>query len=150
MREILFKAKRIDNGEWVEGWIVPTMHNTYHYGYRIIETCGINYDELDFWEPSFISWEVDENTICQFTGLTDKRGNKIWENDVVRCYADTDDLGNDLYFFYQILWHELYHCWWLSDVHTLEDEYLHQYISSDIEVIGNIFENPELLGEQNG
>ena len=141
MRDILFKAKRIDNGEWVEGGV---LHQTDYYGdkvdkYFIIDgTCTVDYDIGE-------TFEVDENTVCQYTGLKDKNGNKIWENDIVKCYADTDDLGNDLYFFYKVIWHESYHCWWLSDIHTLEDEYLHQFNPSDIEVIGNIFDNPELL-----
>ena len=83
MREILFKAKRIDNGEWVEGYLVKACQNTYPNGYEIIDKNGINYDELDCWQPSFTSYEVDEKTICQYTGLVDKNGNKIWENDVV-------------------------------------------------------------------
>lgn len=138
MREILFKAKRIDNGEWVEGWLFLTKDNTYI-------AYASQFDDDLFLSPKNIFIAVDIETICQYTGLTDKNDNKIWENDVVKCYADTDDLGNDLYFFYKVIWHELYHCWWLSDIHTLEDEYLHEYNPSDIEVIGNTFDNPELL-----
>jgi len=139
MREILFKAKRKDNGEWVEGtyhyadWIYP---QTMKFAFRMHSILPIGGGD---------SYEVDENTICQYTGLKNEYGMKIWENDIVKCYADTDDLGNDLYFFYKVIWHETYHCWWLSDIHTLEDEYLHQFNPSDIEVIGNIFDNPELL-----
>lgn len=66
MKEILFKAKRIDNGEWVYGFYMDRK------GPEIIQ------------DGTWIIWEVDENTVCQYTGLTDKNGNKIWENDVVR------------------------------------------------------------------
>ena len=93
MREILFKAKRIDNGEWVEGYLVETRHNTYHDGYRIIDKDGINYDELDYYEPSFISYVIDQSTICQCTGLKDKNGKLIWENDVV-AYWDSYSTEN--------------------------------------------------------
>lgn len=83
MREILFKAKRIDNGEWIEGsflnldsdsgycYIVPT--------YETASTLPIKSLILDRMKL------VDPETICQFTGLTDKNGKKIWENDVVTC-----------------------------------------------------------------
>lgn len=83
MRNILFKAKRIDNGEWVEGYY------TYYPGgfdrrkdteHVINETCS---------EPAKLYY-VKECTICQYTGLTDKNGRKIWENDIVFV---TDDEG---------------------------------------------------------
>lgn len=133
-REILFKAKRKDNGEWVEGYYC-------RYGFSRKEKHYI----IPSYAADLYDYEIDINTICQYTGLTDKNGDKIWENDVVKCYADTDDLGNDLYFFYKVIWHESYHCWWLSDIHILEDEYLHECNPNDIEVIGNIFDNAELL-----
>ena len=139
MREILFRGKRKDNGEWVEGSLLQT--TAVSLKSFIIESSCYTFDKWD-WNKCV---QVDTDTICQYTGLTDKNGDKIWENDVVRRYADTDDLGNDLYFFYKVIWHERYHCWWLSDIHTLEDEYLHQYNSSDIEVIGNVFDNTDLL-----
>lgn len=140
MRNIIFKAKT-ESGRWIEGDLIH-----YESGEMAIVEKPFSKYGMEATEIARRT-EVIPETVCQYTGLTDKNGNKIWENDVVRCYADTDDLGNDLYFFYQILWHELYHCWWLSDIHTLEDEYLHQYIPSNIEVIGNIFDNPELMKE---
>lgn len=73
-RKILFKAKRIDNEEWVEGY--------YFYA-------GGKYMILNFTEKNselyHNMYEVQANTICQYTGLTDKDGNKIWENDIVNC-----------------------------------------------------------------
>lgn len=142
MREILFKAKQIGNGEWVEGWIVPTMSNTYPDGYRIIDVRGINYDELDYWEPNFISWKVDETTICQYTGLTDKNGNKIWENDIVECKTKI------YHFQSQIEWDTLSGGFLLHDSAISAvglDAITKHGIYSDVQVIGNIFDNPEIL-----
>lgn len=71
MREILFKAKRTDNGEWVEGSLI-----VYPDGDSYI--CG------DCDEPYTLNkYKVDPETVCQYTGLTDMKGQKIWENDIV-------------------------------------------------------------------
>ena len=139
----LFKAKRTDNGEWVEGYLVETRYNTYHDGYRIIDKDGINYDELDYYEPSFISYVIDKSTICQCTGLKDKNGKLIWENDIVR-----DDNGN----IYKAFWQDRYYQFsWIcvkSDKLPIGAKWYFWSIRSyEIEVIGNIFDNPELMHE---
>ena len=56
----------------------------------------------------------------------------------------SDDFGNDLYFFYKVVWNKDLCCWWLSDIYTQEDEYLYICLKG-IDVIGNIFDNKELL-----
>ena len=76
-KKILFRAKRIDNGEWIEGnllWITDGM-------YIVPLNAWLDYAELSH----FIA--VEPHTICQYTGLTDINGNKIWENDIVN-YED--------------------------------------------------------------
>ena len=79
-REILFKAKRIDNGEWVEGYYVKTRLGTDIKPSDVIFVpFKINRNEEWGWI------KIDSETLCQYTGLTGKYGKKIWENDIVKC-----------------------------------------------------------------
>lgn len=133
MREILFKAKRKDNGEWVKGLIWKKKFNTS----KIFISCFPDEDDN---EEVFV---VDSATICQYTGLTDNNGNKIWENDVVRYYDDLADMTKeDL-----IKWNETHASF--TRLHKskmgLQYLYIDECIANRCEVIGNIFDNPELL-----
>lgn len=81
MREILFKAKRIDNGKWVEGYVVRKHGLCFIYSIVNSESCRQN------------NYEIVPETLCQFTGLCDRYGNKIWENDILMCHGNSEDLA---------------------------------------------------------
>ena len=138
----LYRAKRTDNDEWVEGYYLfcPIQADNKHlvenfiYKHWIVTHNG---------NP----FEVDPSTICQCTGLKDKNGKLIWENDIVDGHIKRG-AG-----FYQckVLWNE---CKARFDVRAMEcnfpmtlDECTDDIsvCGLDYEVIGNIFDNPELL-----
>ena len=129
----LFKAKSLDNGEWVKGALV---YDDMDKLYRIII-------ELDYSTVTCIradkALRVDASTICQCTGLKDKNGKLIWENDIVNCLAE-ECCGyiswneNEAGFYFNVL---------LEDG-KFEEEHVYDY-QDCMEIIGNIFDNPELL-----
>lgn len=127
-REILFKGKRKDNGEWVEGFYV--MYSTsieYPYSYTNGKHCIQTV-------PHNIQYEVDPETVCQYIGLTDKNGKKIWENDIVSC-------GGKLV----VTWKENLASFCLSKKGWMYQHFFGEAVTVDVEVIGNIFDNQELL-----
>ena len=128
MREILFKAKRIDNGEWVEGYLVKSNE-------RILTSVIIKCIDSIFPEMWPI-YEVDEKTICQYTGLTDKNGKKIWENDVCKITFGDGETTNG------IIEYRENNCRFIL-YEVGDGDY--GFTTNSVEVIGNIFDNPELL-----
>ena len=151
-REILFKAKRKDNGKWVEGY------------YRRIPCMGMLELYIMPRNPKnrMEQYAIDPDTICQYTGLTDKNGQKIWENDILRGHKNDDDLVRVVFGEYSVIdvdtletvdrvvgWHTkvietdaLSKCEPFCIPMPLADFYIKR---SEFEVFGNIFDNPDLL-----
>lgn len=125
----LFKAKRISDGEWVVGYII-------RYGYTRKE----KYYIVPSYASDLYCFLIDKNTICQCTGLKDKNGNLIWENDIVRTIYD------GIEHIYQVIWDKSeldFKATNGKEFYKSNFEYLP--CCEEVEVIGNIFDNPELL-----
>lgn len=156
MREILFKAKRIDNGEWVEGYY---LRDQYHIGGKDIIFYRKDSDRFTVYTNI-----IDIETLCQFTGLCDKNGKRIWENDILMCRGNSEDLVKAAFGEFGVRnietgsivdkvvgWHyevvptdtisrcEPF-CWPMP----LTEDYIDR---CEMEVVSNIFDNPELLQE---
>lgn len=126
----LYRGKRIDNGEWVKGALL--LHDS-------DAATILNQHPAD---GSIQGFEVEQSTICQCTGLRDKNGKMIWENDIVTGWFDDKIIngyimyGSNATFFIERKG--------LYGIHLDNSE-------DWLEVIGNIFDNPELLkGAENG
>lgn len=129
----LFKAKRLDNGEWEIGSLIalPTGE------YEISNKCNNPPDCDPMWDKVVITHKVDPSTICQCTGLKDKNNKLIWENDIVKT-----QYGKAVVVWDKSEWRIK----WIDDLIWRRD--LHYWANDNswrIEVIGNKFDNPELL-----
>ena len=138
MRKILFKGKRVDNGEWVYGFL-----------------CCANI--IDEWTPH--KWEDEEGntgeycttesykvipeTVGQYTGLTDKNGKKIFEGDIVKT---TSVIGKNIY---EVCFSEARRGWFPfacgDGCGCCEDEV---ECPEYVEIIGNIYDNKEILEDK--
>lgn len=141
MREILFKAKRIDNGEWIEGAYFPKTKYPTKKNRTFIWVWQIGKIYCDY-NCGYSPYEVDEKTICQYTGLKDKNGNKIWENDIVKK-VDTNGLGYHRERKCKVSFDKL--GYWSLTTEYGDGYWLGEFDSEQLEVIGNIFDNPEFL-----
>lgn len=119
MREILFRGKRVDNGEWVKGDLIHSPD-----GRVAIST------ENDI-------LEVQSVTVCQYTGLSDRDGRKIWENDIIRYNKK----------LFRVAWKA--ECTHFA-AYPMDEEIryapcLNIGTMKAVEVVGNIFDNPSLI-----
>lgn len=136
MREILFRGKRTDTGEWVHGAFVPDALET------PCDDCLVSWGFIRRYNRQLRKMEtieVDRETIGQFTGLTDKNGKRIFEGDILDC-------GDRIVY---VKWHEKRGQWDSEFI-----RYVRELSSNGIttvewkfraEKIGNIHDNPELL-----
>lgn len=133
-RKILFKAKRKDNGEWIEGYYVYCRKR--HYILPVLNK-AIGFDER---EDEWV--EVNPDTICQYTGLTDKNGKRIWENDI----CDRKEKYHEIVTYNEGDWQLDYSYALGKEKHFCACNLgFYACERKCVEVIGNVFDNPELL-----
>ncbi len=135
----LYKAKRLDNGEWVEGYYFCMTHTDGRHAHHFIIPLGA---DLSLGTPiEKIQVEIDPSTICQCTGLTDKNRKEIWENDIVQRTDLHDAKKPSIGFIEYDVENTAFLIHWVDVVN-----YSATYPWKEkIEVVGNIFDNPELL-----
>ena len=142
----LCRAKRIDNGEWVEGCLLVLDDETYRIATSCLQGSAEHLLEV-------CAYELDPSTICQCTGLKDKNGKLIWENDIVKCV----DVNAETEFFAVVEFGNPngFYSWGYQLKHIYGDEPNLDILlwidmeetGATCEIIGNIFDNPELINE---
>ena len=131
MRKILFRAKRDDDGLWFEG-------NVRHFKDGVYIEHYIGKGKLN--EP--VIWE----TVGQFTGVTDKNGTKIFEHDIVAY--DVEEDGLEYVDYAHVVWDEEKLRWKVKWCMGYEDSYLERSDSKEFRVVGNVFDNTELMEKE--
>ena len=124
IENLKFKAKRLDNGEWVCGYFYEENGNTYIIENRQKESM-LNRN---------VTYEVDPSTVCQFTGLTDCEGNELYEHDVIKNYPFIPS---------EIVWSEELSGYYLTHANgKIYEKPLGYYLSlGKFIVVGNTYEN---------
>ena len=140
MREILFRGKRLDNGEWVYGSFIQVEHEDGSFTAAIFQKKDAGGDA-----------EVSPATVGQYTGLRDKNGKRIFEGDILRIAKISDGLGSyyhpplDYPVNVVVKW-DL--CAWMWETLCEDKRYIsfsNAWCHYECEIIGNIHDNPELL-----
>ena len=135
MREILYKAKRITDGEWVYGsyvYIFCEDKNGIVVGVEVGKHWIVE-------ENGNMVW-VDEDTICQYTGFNDMNGQKIWENDIL-C-GNLDDMYPDDKTYAQVIWHK--NGWYTKENGGIDYNLMDEFDEHFFAVVGNVFDNGDL------
>lgn len=157
MREILFCGKRKDNGEWVEGYLVE---DTIFYGKPDHHTYIVNHEHPSGCFGADIYIEVDPDTVCEYTGLNDKNGKRIFEGSIVRYiyepgkgYWNANQLSvvkwdKTGFTMDGIMGTNKYACM-SGQLCTIPFDQDAKNIP-EFEVVGNIHDNRDLLGGQHG
>ena len=142
MREILFKAKRKDNGKWVEGYYYKMSETTYCFkeDYErkpVSEHHYILQERMTDWglPNQIVQIEIDSETLCQFTGLCE-----VWENDILMAHLDESYPEDATY--ETVEWNVA--GWVTHETDSTDRQYLDEFDLEHYEAIGNIFDNPEL------
>ena len=138
----LFRAKRVDTGEWVEGSLVTGVF--FRLGQEIPYMFCPNLADYDcfedFSEENGI-FEVEPSTICQCTGLKDKNGKLIWENDIIKAWSQGTCAKGKIKQRIDGTW-IMYPAWQKGEMWYLCPD---NNGGTTVEVVGNKFDNPELL-----
>ena len=134
MREILFRGKRADNGEWVEGDVLQTRYHSGHIEYQIMPQT-----------PVSSAVPVLPETVGQYTGLTDRNGKRIFEGDICKFKRFNDVHIGKVVFNVTTA---SFIMWYQPIVGAYGEKATQKMLLSvcdNIEVVGNIHDNPELM-----
>lgn len=135
----LYRAKRIDNGEWTEGFYFCMTHPDGRHTHHFIIPLGA---DLSLGTPiEKIQVEVDPSTICQCTGREGMNGKLIFENDILSGHIDVEFPEDETR--KRVVWHE--NGWCTNEPGCDYYEELDDFDSENFDVIGNAIDNPELL-----
>lgn len=146
MREILFRGKRIDNSEWVEGTLILT--TAVEQKPYIVDSCWCPYMKTNERGYADFDWlnayEVIPETVGQYTGLTDKNGKRIFEGDIISVNHPYN--GNSIH---EVIWDK--YCWNLKNFYASCFDYPSMAFSERTKymtAVGNIHDSPELLNKE--